>query len=72
MTIGPSNTTTATIVDNDGKSVDNLISMICMPPSCGAIMVQCLYTLYLDAQLCIISLDLGHVLHSQASFQLAV
>ena len=68
VTIGPSNTATATIVDDDGKSVDNLISMIYMPPSCGAIMVQCLYTLYLDAQLYIISLDLDHVLHSQASF----
>ena len=32
VTIGPSNTATATIIDNDGKYLDNLISMISVPP----------------------------------------
>ena len=53
VTIGPSNTATATIIDNDGKS------MICvspLPPVAVPLYSVYIYTLYLDAQLYIISL----------------
>ena len=44
VTIGPSNTATVTIsIDNDGKSLDNLISMICVPPL-AVPLSQCIYT----------------------------
>ena len=65
VTIGPSNTATATIIDNDGKS------MICVPPlppcSCSAI-VQCIYIHTVPGCPVVYHITLGHVLHSQASF----
>ena len=41
VTIGPNNTATATIIDNDGKSLDNLISMICVPLRCIHTVPEC-------------------------------
>ena len=70
VTIGPSNTATAIIIDNDGKS---LISMICvppppLPPNCSAIFVQCTYIHTVPGCPFVYHITLGHVLHSQASF----
>ena len=65
VTIGPSNTATATIIDNDGKSLDNLISMISVPP----LAVPLWYNVYIYPGCLIVHhITLGHVIHSHTSF----